>query len=162
MQCDRAMKCIELTRGKVAIVDDGDFEYLAQWRWFCSVKGYAVRSTYPDGPRNWKNIKTVWMHREILKPRDEFETDHINGNKLDNRRCNLREVDDVQQNWNKGARKTNKLGVKGVHLRHGKYLVRIGIGTQNKQVGLFNTLEEAKAAYNRAAIELRGTFARLN
>ena len=75
------MKEIPLTRGKFALVDDEDYEWLSQWKWYCSTTGYAVR-----GCKN----RILYMHREIAKTKPGMLTDHINRNKLDNRKENLR------------------------------------------------------------------------
>ena len=80
------MKHIKLTKGKSTLIDDEDFEWLNQYKWYCSVKGYAARNVAQDG----KKI-TMRMHQAIMgKQNDKLEIDHKNGNKLDNRRDNLR------------------------------------------------------------------------
>lgn len=74
------MRRIGLTKGKYALVDDEDFEYLNKFRWHTSSnshRGYAVRETYVKGKR-----KKVFMHKEIIHVPDGFEGDHINLNKL--------------------------------------------------------------------------------
>jgi len=71
------MKRIKLTQEKVALVDDADFEFLNQWKWFYHQTGYA-KSCHR------------YMHRLINKTPKGFHTDHINRNKLDNRKSNLR------------------------------------------------------------------------
>src|SRR5687768_18410444 len=89
------MKAIELTRGQVAIVDDEDYHFLTQWKWYAMKAGrfgfYAARSTL----RTVKPRGTILMHRVVLERKLEdslgtLEADHKNGNKLDNRRENLR------------------------------------------------------------------------
>ena len=75
------MKKIKLTQGKYAIVDDEDFAYLNQWRWYYH-NNYAVHTN--------KNKSRIYMHRFILNTPKKMFSDHINGNGLDNRRSNLR------------------------------------------------------------------------
>lgn len=89
------MKEIPLTQGKSTIVDDDDYEILSQHRWvFLAKTGYAYRSEY--APR-----KTVYMHRQILGVTDRrTDVDHINGDKLDNRKSNLRAVTRSQNQQN--------------------------------------------------------------
>jgi len=75
------MKEMELTKGKVALVDDKDFEWLSQWKWSIFSIGYAGRTEV---------YKTIYMHRVIANAPKGFVIDHLNGNIRDNRRCNLR------------------------------------------------------------------------
>lgn len=80
------MKKIKLTKGKFAIVDDEDYDELSKFKWYLS-SGYAIRKAKngEDRPRS-----NVCMHRVIMKTPIGYETDHINHDRLDNRRCNLR------------------------------------------------------------------------
>jgi hypothetical protein len=78
------MKTISLSNGGEAIVDDQDLAFLEQWAWYQTDDGYAARSIWEDG-----KCKRIWMHRVILQPESGI-CDHINRNKLDNRRANLR------------------------------------------------------------------------
>lgn len=153
------MKVIELTRGKVTIVDDEDFDYLAQWRWSCGNNGYARRGGYINGKK-----KTLSMSREIMGDPKGLIVDHINGHILDNRRSNLRIVTVAQSNINKGCQKRNQFGAKGVHWckTTRKYQAMIGFNKKAHYLGQFLTLQEAKSAYDKACIELHGAFARLN
>lgn len=149
------MKKIELTRGKVALVDDCDFEFLKQFRWFYATNGYAVR--------NEKDTQ-VYMHRVVkMTPRGK-ETDHINGNKLDNRRENLRECSGAENRWNKGAHRDSASGYKGVffYKKTGKWEVQIMAKGRRHHLGYFIEKIEAAKAYNAAAIRLHGDFVKLN
>lgn len=76
---------IKLTRERSTILDKEDFEYFSQWKWYCSFYGYAVRGKTINGKRT-----IVYLHREILQTKKNQEVDHINRNRLDNRRKNLR------------------------------------------------------------------------
>ncbi len=90
------MKKITLPQGIFAIVDDGDFEWLNQWRWSLA-SGYARRCTRKtEGHRRW-----VLMHRVINKTPHGMETDHINGDRLDNQKSNLRTVDKSKNGMNR-------------------------------------------------------------
>lgn len=111
--------------------------------------------------------KTVPMHRIImarilerpLNPGEEV--DHINGNRLDNRRSNLRLVNRSQNAKNRKASSKNKSGYLGVR-KHPKYKRWYAYITSNKvqhYLGSFDTPELAYEAYCRAAIELNGEFA---
>jgi hypothetical protein len=157
------MKEIPLTQGKVAIVDDEDFEELSKVKW-CAQKSkdtfYAVRGLY----RSDKKTKgQIIMHRVILDaPTDKF-VDHINGDGLDNRRENLRLCSHAENQRNKGKQKNNTSGFKGVcwHKRSKKWYVQIMADKKLINVGLFTTLEEAVSAHKSAALKYHGEFARV-
>jgi len=149
------MKTIPLKRGKFTIVDDGDYDYLSQFRWYCIKDGnifYARRNN---------SGTTVFMHREILSPLIGFHTDHINGDGLDNRRENLRIVTNQQNQMNRGAQKNNKLSVKGVsfHKRAKKYQAQISVNGKVVALGYFKTVEEASLEYQKAASIHFGKYA---
>lgn len=157
------MKVIELTKGQVAIVDDEDFDNLAQYRWHFQSSGYAARCKRYC-PRKENKHHTVLMHREIMLTPVGMDTDHLNGNKLDNRRCNLRIATQSQNRCNTGCQKDNPLGLKGVSkvLRDGRYSAVIQFQGKRKYLGSYLTPQEAKAAYDLAAIDIHKEFARLN
>lgn len=159
------MKVIELTKGQVAIVDDEDFEYLAQWRWYFNPTtkggegfGYAVRMA----PNEYNPRRKIWMHLEILKPPSGMQGDHKNGNSLDNRRCNLRLATAAQNTQNRRCFSNNKCGVKGVSPHVKGFTANINVNGKRRYLGKFKTVEEAKAVYDLAAIDLHKEFARLN
>ena len=149
-------KTIQLTQGKVAIVDNSDFEWLSAHKWHYAY-GYAVRAV---GPRD----RTQWMHREILGTPEGMFTDHINGDKLDNRRSNLRVCSSSENMCNRGAQSNSTSGIKGVSWdnRSTKWRASIQLNGRKKHVGYFDTMEEAIRAYDEAALKLHGEFARTN
>jgi hypothetical protein len=114
------MKQILLTKNKVTIIDDEDFNWLNQWKWFFN-SGYARRMKYLGGGAKNIKLKTIHMSREIMKKHnllnEHLQVDHINRNKLDNRKCNLRMVTCSQNQQNVGLRKDNKSGYKGIYWR---------------------------------------------
>ena len=151
------MKTIPLTQGQFAIVDDADFETLSQFKWFFK-RGYAVRNQY-DG--NYKQ-RMVFMHVEIINTPKDFQTDHINGNGLDNRRENLRICSAAENSRNQKLHKNNKNLLKGVSRVHKmkKFRARIMVSGKEKHLGCFSTPEEAHAAYCEAAKKHFGDYAR--
>lgn len=153
------------TKGeKVTILyDEFDHELVSKHKWFLS-HGYPVRNTIVGGKRT-KQL----LSREILGLKDRhLLCDHINGNKLDNRRCNLRIVNSSQNNINRkyfgtsGYKGVSKLQRKPTH--RVKWVARITNPKDNKliKIGEYDTPIEAAKAYDQMAIKLHGEYARLN
>lgn len=164
------MKKIKLTQGKYALVDDADFEVLNKVRW--SIHKSINRDVfYAKKNGEQKNYKksTIYMHSFIMKTPIGMETDHINGNGLDNRRSNLRVVSSAQNHINQSSYKNTSSKYKGVtwHKHKHKWQAAIGFGgsvikRNNIYLGLFTSEKEAGRAYDEKAKELYGEFARLN
>lgn len=158
------MQEIKLTRGKVALVDDEDFEYLNQWTWQAD-KGrrtyYAVRTVW----RNNKMDKKIYMHREIMKPSEGTQVDHISGNGLDCQKQNMRFCSPGQNNMNQ-KKQTKKCHSRfmGVSLdkRRGTWMSYINLNGKRKYLGCYKKEIDAAHARNLAAIKLFGEFARPN
>lgn len=149
------IKFIELTRGQFAIVDADDFERLSQWKWHLT-NGYAARSVY--GPPR----QEILMHR-FLAPRSKY-VDHINRDKLDCRKENLRECTNSQNLHNRPKQKNNKSGYKGVYWFKPHQLWRAKIQVNGAQIhlGYFKNKKEAAEVYDSAAKKHHGDFARTN
>lgn len=145
--------------GKFAIVDSEDFDFISQWNWRLSI-GYAVRQIYKKGSK----VVTILMHREINKTPTGFVTDHINGNKLDNRKANLRTCTDSQNLANRDKTSLNKSGYKGVrfHKVDRKWRAQIKVKGKQSHLGNFLSPVDAARAYDEAAIIQFGEFAKLN
>jgi hypothetical protein len=155
------VKEIPLTQGKVTLVDDEDFERVKNLGWCASNAGKG--RFYAKARLRGENInKTIFLHRIIANTPNDLKTDHINGDTLDNRKCNLRIVSDSQNNQNK-HKTTNKLGAKGVfNNRQGTYYVQITKDKKRYNLGTYQTIKEAIDTYNKKAKELFGEFACLN
>ena len=155
------MKEIKLTQGKVALVDDEDFEYINQWKWYAHWDGYNWYAI-----RHIENKKTISLHREILKPPRGIKTDHKDRNGLNCQRHNLRCATNSQNGANKTPTGRSKyLGVSW--MRDKKYnkeyiFAQIKCNGKHKHLGIFKTEEEAARAYDMAAKILHGEFANLN
>lgn len=153
---------IELSKGGVAIVDDDDYEWLSKYAWHPHQGGYAYRSH-----ANGRN-QTVLMHRAILQQHgvdlaDVF-VDHINRNKLDNRKCNLRTCNTRQNGQNRDKTCRNQSGYKGVDWvqKDGFWRAKIRANGKLLNIGYFDTALDAAIAYNHAAAEHFKAFAVFN
>lgn len=132
------MREIPLTQNKVAIIDDEDYEYINQWKWDAHKSG---RSWYAERQGSTK------MHRIINNTPKGYDTDHINGDGLDNRRCNLRTVTRRQNTQNRHTPKSSKYP--GVHWikRDKRWQSRIRVGKDRISLGYFRTEIVAYYAY---------------
>jgi hypothetical protein len=157
---DKRNRVIELSRGLTATVDDSDFEWLNQWKWHADTRGYAVRSTYNRGDK--QPLKSVYMHRAVNNTPDGMVTDHINHNKLDNRRANLRTCRQSDNIANQKIRSNNTSGYKGVVRRRTGWQAEISYRKVKRYLGNFHTKELAARAYNEAAVSTFGKYAKLN
>ncbi|HDV6327492.1 TPA: HNH endonuclease [Burkholderia cenocepacia] len=156
-----APSAIVTRNGDVILVDADDFAELSQYVWYVGNRGYAYRIR-----RDGRRRTHVVMHRQILGlDHDDCRvTDHVNGNKIDNRRENLRICDQRENMRNQKLPRHNTTGYKGVHRVRttGRFAAQIRINDRCICIGTFDTAEEAAHAYNRTAVECHGEFARLN
>jgi hypothetical protein len=150
------MREIPLTRGKVVIVDDEDYLELSKCQWYASKQGrtyYAVRV----GPKvKGKRFPLIRMHAVILGTPVGMDSDHINGDGLDNRRENLRIVDHRTNQQNRHESKTSKyLGVYW-DAEKKKWRAEIFISGKKRRLGRYMIEEDAAEAYQCACAELVG------
>ena len=150
MECDFSEKSKFF--GIKFIVDPEDFERHVKGHSFSKVDGYVTYSSSKD--------KLCWklLHRVIMGEPEGMLIDHIDGNRLNNSRSNLRVCTNQQNGCNRGKTVKNTSGFKGVcwHKRDEKWRATIN----NKHIGCFKTAEKAYEAYCEAAQELHGEFFR--
>ncbi len=151
------VRYIALSKGKFAIVDKADYEWLSQYKWCVSIAGtkmYACRRE--DG-------KTILMHRFIMNAPQDLVVDHIDGNGLNDRRNNLRLCTPTQNRYNCRVW-TGTSKYKGVYRdrKSGKWVANICYKRRCIYLGAYDSEAEAARAYDRKAVELFGEFAYLN
>ena len=150
------MKEIKLTQGQVAFVDDEDFEYLNKFKWHALKRGqryYAMKRIYLGKYK----YSAISMHKFIIgKPQSGFDIDHINGNGVDNQKCNLRFVTRRQnlQNRHNGTRSSKYPGVSLKKNRRKKWGATIGINGVKKHLGYFRKEIDAFNTYKREVEKL--------
>ena len=150
------MREIPLASGKgVAIVDDEWYPLLSQYKWHLTTKGYVERSIKPG--------HGVMMHRVVNMTPPGLITDHVNGNKLDNRASNLRACTNAE-NTQSRKHKSGKSGFIGVSEipSSGRWQVSICHNYKSVYIGSFDKAEDAARAYDVKARELHGEFAKQN
>ncbi len=159
------MKEIKLTQGKIALVDNEDYEFLMQFKWYARFdkKGnyfYAVRSLKINGKQT-----TILMHRVIMGVIDsKIHIDHVNHNTLYNCKSNLRVATTSQNQANRRSQKNSTSKYKGIswHKRDNNWQVSIQKDKKTFHIGGFENEADAALAYNKKALELFGEFANLN
>ena len=140
-------------------VDASDWPLVRGYRW-CAIKGgntfYAMTHVRKAGTRT-----TLQMHQLLLP---DPEVDHINGKGCDNRRENLRAATRSQNNANQRKNSNNTSGFKGVHWRQdrSKWRARIEVNGKHLHLGLYDAATDAARAYDQAALQHFGQFARVN
>ena len=151
------MKKVNLTKGYKALVDDEDYEVVNSYSWHVLRNGYAIA-------RVKGTTKKILMHRLIMNAPSDKKIDHINQDKLDNRKENLRFATVAENARNSKFRGRNTSGYKGVSFKVSKnrWLATIVVNGKHKQVGSFMGKKDAAIAYNIAAVKYFGEFAYLN
>lgn len=156
-------KLIKVGLGKnrtYAKVSNEDYKLCCQYTWWVR---NSDKYTYP---MTTIGNKSVALHRVVLGLVDAPKTtyvDHINGDRLDNTRENLRICNNAQNQWNTPKKANSKQKYKGVRkTKSGKYEARIRYKGERFRLGVYPTIEEAVRVYNDKALELHGEFAYIN
>ncbi|MBQ6998249.1 MAG: HNH endonuclease [Clostridia bacterium] len=140
------------SKGEKFYFDIDDYNKIKDYCWYMDTNGYIVT--------NSTNKDYHLLHRLILDAPNDFDVDHINHDKSDNRKQNLR-LATTQQNCSNRI-VTNKNGINGVYLSKGKWSVNIGYKNKLIQIGTFKTLEEAISARKMAEEKYYGEFSYAN
>lgn len=137
-------KCEEISR---TLIDLEDVDKVKNYKWYTN-KGYVL------------NDSIGWIHRFIMDCPDNMVIDHINHNRLDNRKSNLRICTQHQNSMNQGIRNDNTSGITGVHFdkSRDKWAAQIMYNGRQINLGRFNTKEEAIQARKNAEIEYFGEY----
>lgn len=150
---------LEGTQGKSFFIDTLFYEKIKWYRWYIhhdNRNKYRVRHTLPSK-------KMLSLPRLILNITDsKVHVDHINGNTLDNRICNLRKCSNKENIRNRKKGKDNTTGFKGVVYREGKYLSKIKYDGKQIYGGTFNKITEAAKSYDILAFKYFGEYAKPN
>ncbi len=158
---------VPLTQGRHAIVDYSDAALVCSHNWCAQMFGsvenpiwYAARRAKKTEVQNG-DAGTIKMHSFIMGMKN---VDHRNSDGLNNLRSNLRLCTGSQNQGNARLRRDSTSKLKGVHFHkeHQKWMARINIFGIRKHLGYFDTSDDAAKAYNAAATERWGEFAKLN
>ena len=153
---------IPLSNGRAnTLVDAEDVARLSEHRWYLRTRpngrGFyaATKATKANG-----RSTTLYLHRAVMCSTDpDIDVDHINGDGLDNRKCNLRETTRSANNCNSIIIK-NKLGTRGISkTRHGHFRAVVWIKRKRIECGTYKTLDLAKAARSGAIRAVYGAAA---
>jgi len=148
------LRRIPLGNGHYALVDAADYERLSRWTWRLH-NGYAMR---------WENHREVYMHRAIMEPPKGMVVDHINHEKADNRRSNLRVCTQLENVRGMGKKRGTASRFKGITRTKNrkKWYTQIRYGKHRPHLGPFEDEAEAARAYDRMAVQYFREFAQLN
>ncbi len=151
-------KEIPLTRGYVALVDDGDYEYLMQWKWH-EKDGYAYHCENIGG----RKTKCTQMHRLLLNAPAGLEVDHQDHNGLNNCRSNIRLATHSENGFNQKRRADSRYQYKGVYIdQYNSWRARIVVNKKTLYSCRCATEADAARAYDEMARKHFGEFAYLN
>jgi hypothetical protein len=146
---------IPLTKGLTALVDDDDYARVTARSWHATNAGYAATKI---------RQRTVFLSRFVMDEPAGLIVDHVNGDRLDNRKANLRICDAAENTRNRKRPANNTSGFKGVsrHWRGGRWNVQIQVDGKFLRIGTYADPVAAAVHYDRAALEHFGSYARLN
>jgi hypothetical protein len=164
--CVEGTRCLQvpLTRGLCCLIDESDIDAIRQTCWTAkrTTGGWYAHGLLGRGTSGkWCYVA---MHELLLRIDDGINVDHINGNGIDNRRCNLRPCSQQENCMNRIRRCDSSSQYKGVgwYPKYSKWFAKIQCGDAKEFLGYFASEVDAAVAYDSAARRLFGEFARLN
>lgn len=145
---------------KIILIDESDYHVIKEYNW-CISKSEKNRLYVTSSV--WKGNK-LYLHRVIAGAKRHEIIDHKNGDPLDNRRDNLRVCSQAMNCHNQGLRSNSSTGFKGVHFYKSrqKFVAEITVNYKRISLGYFDNVNDAAYAYNTAAMQYFGDFAKLN
>lgn len=153
--CPPGAALIQLSDGEFALVDEEDYDELRTLTWHHGDEGYVVHTVGIEG-----KTRMLLMHRVVLRAPPEILVDHWDGNRLDNRKLNLRSASHRQNAQNRTTIAGRRY--KGTYASDGRWKARIKFEGKMVYLGAYESEEIAATAYDLAARRLFGDFARLN
>ena len=152
------------TGSMITTIDAADWEGIKDYPWYAKlIPKYRGRFHAMASAKNeYGKYTTVSLHRLIMEPGEGMHVDHINGDTLDNRRCNLRVCTPSQNGANRRAPCKNKTGYYGVSQIGEKFSANLICEGTTYYLGLHKTAEEAARAYDKKKLELFGEYAWTN
>jgi len=151
-------KALRLHKGASTTLDDADYDRAKAFHWHKTTNGYVAGYVVEQGGRR------VYLHRWLLDAQPGQFVDHIDGNKLNNRRSNLRLVTRSQNQANRRHNRTSRSRYKGVtwHKRRKRWMARIQVRGRRITIGYFNDPLQAAYEYDAFARNYFGEYARIN
>lgn len=143
------------------MLDTTDLPFVEMYRWHATPRGYVMRNQNSEDPEGTPTM--IRLHRAILAAPKHLHVDHINGDPLDNRRCNLR-LATQSQNMGNARRHHDNTGFKGTTLnkKTGRWVAQICVRGKRYCLGTFDDRYDAALAYDKAATLHFGEFAQRN
>ncbi len=150
------MTLLFTSKGEPIKISDRDWDYAANFLWYIGNDGYPSRMSSVSGKR-----KRLLLHREIMSPKGRDVVDHINHDKADCQRDNLRICTNTE-NIRNGRKRSGAAPYKGISRKRGKWGAWIMVNHKSIWLGCFTEAIDAARAYDAAAIKHHGEFACIN
>ena len=149
MDCSFGKRSKAFRDGLKFLIDPDDYEKIKDESFCLTLKGYVYSG------------KHKLLHRILMEAPDGMDVDHINGDKLDNQKSNLRICTHQENMMNQGKQKNNTSGFKGVSFdkQRQKFKAHINIYGKKKHLGYFEKAEDAHEAYKKGCVKYHGDFA---